>query len=359
MSYPSPTGTSPTGTSPTGGLLLSVELGGGVVRAATLRFTRPVQLCEAVLGWPAAELPTAFERLYALCGRSHGIAARLALDAARGRHTPDPTLRAAVRQLAAERIGEHLRSTFATAASLGLSAEPMELTALRGVFAATRPDQKPTGLTGALAVLGLDGARPAPQSWAARMLATAEQENGPVDHETGRVDRLTPADDAAVLAALARAGSAFAAAPVLPGRRPETGALGRSGADSASPRARLAARFAEIRCAAALLLEEAEDAPAAWLASFTLPDGAGCAAVESPRGRMHHLVAVDAQDRVTRCAVLAPTEWNFHPDGPLVHALRGLRVGSGAAAAARIRWLVGLFDPCVPCALALRESADA
>jgi coenzyme F420-reducing hydrogenase alpha subunit len=74
---------------------------------------------------------------------------------------------------------------------------------------------------------------------------------------------------------------------------------------------------------------------------------------------MHHLAGVDAQGRVALCTVLAPTEWNFHPDGPLVHPLPGLRVGSGEAATRRLRCLVGLFDPCVACTLDLREGADA
>ncbi len=335
----------------TGGLALEVVLSGGVVRAARLRAGRPVTLCQAMLGRPAAEVPAAFERLYALCGRSHRIAARFALDAARGRDATGAARQAALRDLAAERVGEHLRSTFTTAASLGLPAEPAEVAALRAAFAATRPGAPGAELDASLAVLGLHTAS---SGWAARMLDAA----GPPADGAGTVDALSAADDPAVLASLARLGGAFAALPHLPLRRPETGALARS-LGTGAPRDRLAARFAEIRHAAALLRGDAGDAPASWFASGTLPDGSGFAAVETPRGRMHHLAAVDAQDRVTGCAVLAPTEWNFHPDGPLVHALPGLRVGAGAAAEARLRWLVGLFDPCVGCSLTLREGADA
>ena len=338
----------------TGGLALEVVISGGVVRAVALRSDRPVALCRAMVGRRADDVPAAFERLYALCGRSHRIAAHFALDAARGREIPASVRRAAVYDLAAERVGEHLRSTLASAASLSLPAETAELEALRAAFAAARPGAHPVAMAAPLAVLGLDRAPPAAESWAGRMLNAV----GPEAAGAGGVDALTEADDAAVLAALARWGVDYAALPHLPLRRPETGALARARGNDA-PRDRLAARFAEISHAAALLREQAEATPSAWFASFALPDGTGFAAVETPRGRMHHLAAVDAQDRVAVCAVLAPTEWNFHPDGPLVHALPGLRLGSGEAAARRLRCLVALFDPCVSCTLDLREDGNA
>jgi hypothetical protein len=333
---------------------LEVTLSAGMVQSADLRSDRPVSLCRALLGRNAEDLPAAFERLYALCGRAHRIAARFAIDAARFRESTDAARRRAVRDLAAERAGEHLRSSFTTAVALQLAVEPAELQAVRAAVAATRPGAEGSGLAAALGVLGLDGEPPRPASWAGRMLAEA----GAHADAAAPVDALSPADDPAVLAALAASGGAYAARPHLPSRRPETGPLARCGGTGA-PRDRLAARFAEIRHAAAVLSDQAEDRPADWIASETLPGGTGFAAVETPRGRMHHLAAVDAGDRVTGYAVLAPTEWNFHPDGPLIHALRGRRVGSGAAAEARIRWLVGLFDPCVACALELREAAYA
>lgn len=334
------------------GLTLEVVLSAGVVRAARLRSGRPVALCRTMIGRPADDLPAAFGRLYALCGRAHAIAARFAIDAARGREVGAATRQAAVRALAAERVGEHLRSTFTTAAALGLPAEPAERDALRAAFAATRPGPAPLPLDTALAALGLEAAVPSPESWAGRMLAAA----GPLAEAPGPVDALSAADDPAVLDLLAASGTQFAALPALPLRRPETGALARS-LGAGLPRNRLAARFAEIRHAAALLRGAAEPVPADWFVSGARPDGRGFAAVETPRGRMHHLVALDARDRVADCAVLAPTEWNFHPDGPLAHALPGLSVGSGTAAAARLRWLVGLFDPCVACTLEVREES--
>ncbi len=338
----------------TGGLHLEVLLSGGAVRRARLYSARPVALSQAMVGRPAKDVPAAVERLFALCGRSQRIAAWFAIEAARGRTPSEAARHEAVQALAAERVGEHLRSTFTTAASLGLQVTAGEMGALRTAIAATLPDARVAPLAGALAVLGLDGDRPTPASWAMRLLDSA----GPEADSAEVVDALSPEDDPAVLAGLARSGVSYAAQPHLQSRRPETGPVARSGGSGAM-RDRLAARFAEIRRAAALLRDGREDAPTCWIASGALPDGAGFAAVETPRGRMHQLIAVDAEDRVARCHVLAPTEWNFHPEGPFIHALRGLQIGAGGMAEDRIRWLVGLFDPCVGCTLDLREIADA
>lgn len=338
----------------TGGLHLAVMLRAGVVRAARLRSARPVALCQTMLGRSAQHVPAAFERLYGICGRSHRIAASLALRAARGQDTPEAMRRTAMVELAAERVGEHLRSTFITAVARGMATEPGELAALRDALAATRAGASGDGLARPLDGLGFTAAAIRRDSWADRMLDMI----GPDDGSAAPVDALSAADDKAVLAALAAEGTAYAARPHLPQRRPETGPPARARGTGA-PRARLDARFAEIRRAAALLRGAAGGDPDEWVADGALADGTGYAVVETPRGRMHHLMAVDRQDRVAGCAVLAPTEWNFHPDGPLVHALLGLRTGGGAAAEARIRWLIGLFDPCVGCALEVQEGGDA
>jgi hypothetical protein len=47
---------------------------------------------------------------------------------------------------------------------------------------------------------------------------------------------------------------------------------------------------------------------------------------------------------VADCRVLAPTEWNFHPQGALAQALSALRGDDAAAQAARA---AVAFDPCV------------
>lgn len=71
------------------------------------------------------------------------------------------------------------------------------------------------------------------------------------------------------------------------------------------------------------------------------------------RGLLVHWLCVDAQGRVERYGVLAPTEWNFHPQGAAAQVLRALDAKQPApqlAAAAAV--LVAAFDPCVDYELA-------
>jgi hypothetical protein len=73
-------------------------------------------------------------------------------------------------------------------------------------------------------------------------------------------------------------------------------------------------------------------------------EGVGIAGVETSRGLLFHMASL-RDGRVADYRILAPTEWNFHPAGPLVQALAGLPAGQGLAALAR---LVGRsLDPCV------------
>jgi hypothetical protein len=57
---------------------------------------------------------------------------------------------------------------------------------------------------------------------------------------------------------------------------------------------------------------------------------------------------------VRRYQIVAPTEWNFHPQGALVQALRQLPGGGAAAVQRRATLLVLAADPCVDYRLELR-----
>jgi coenzyme F420-reducing hydrogenase alpha subunit len=83
---------------------------------------------------------------------------------------------------------------------------------------------------------------------------------------------------------------------------------------------------------------------------------AGAAAVETARGRLIHRVVL-AGDRIADYCILAPTEWNFHPAGPVARGLEG--APAGADPAARARLLVAALDPCVPATITVEASAHA
>jgi hypothetical protein len=80
----------------------------------------------------------------------------------------------------------------------------------------------------------------------------------------------------------------------------------------------------------------------------TLDDGLGAAVVETSRGLLLHAVQLK-DERVVQYRTLAPTEWNFHPAGPLAQALADLP--ADGALKARARFVAQALDPCVGYAL--------
>ena len=262
-----------------------------------------------------------------------------------------PSLETATHWLAAERIGAHLQATF-IGWSASVPTTAAETAALSRALAAARGAVVDGEvLVEALGALGMT-THPWVGSWAHRLATAAGDEGG-----EGRLDALNAADDDAVLTALDRYGEAFAAAPSLPGRRPETGPAARAalrGQQLKTHAGRLGARLGEIAEAARVLAGVMQPDPADWIVAGRLAPGVGFAAVETPRGRLHHLAQLKASGDVERYLILAPTEWNFAADGPFADALQKLRIGAGAARPA-IERLASLYDPCVGCAIELRE----
>ena len=74
--------------------------------------------------------------------------------------------------------------------------------------------------------------------------------------------------------------------------------------------------------------------------------GTGIAAVETARGTLLHRVDL-AEGRVVRYRILAPTEWNFHPDGAFVRGLIGCPAKSETEARGAAGLLAHALDPCV------------
>ena len=325
------------------------------VVAGTVFSDRPRGLAAALARHPPAAIPDLAQRLFALCGMSHSVAATRALSMA-GAPIAVPSLETTTRLLAAERIGAHLQATFMGWNATVPTTAP-ETAALSHALALTRAlDIEGDALVGALATLGIS-ARPSTGSWADRLLAEAGNDGS----GQGAPDALTAADDAQVLAALDRHEEAFAAAPRLAGRRPETGAAARAarrGRPANSAAERLGARLGEIAEAAQAIAGTGRPDPAEWIFAGSLGPGIGFCAVETPRGRLHHLARLGAGGAVERYLILAPTEWNFAADGPFAAALQNLRIESGAAKPA-IERLASLYDPCVGCAIEVRELHEA
>jgi hypothetical protein len=86
--------------------------------------------------------------------------------------------------------------------------------------------------------------------------------------------------------------------------------------------------------------------------ALTVAAGQGVAWTEMSRGLLVHAVRLEpgsrdpATARVASYHVLAPTEWNFHPEGALGRALR-----SGDLSPAQARLAAATLDPCVEYAI--------
>lgn len=83
------------------------------------------------------------------------------------------------------------------------------------------------------------------------------------------------------------------------------------------------------------------------VSSVNVAPGVGRALVETARGLLIHEVEMD-EERVADYKIVAPTEWNFHPDGALAVYLTGQATGDRGELERRIAHLVAELDPCVP-----------
>lgn len=150
----------------------------------------------------------------------------------------------------------------------------------------------------------------------------------------------------------------FALRPQWQGACAETGVWSRLRQRQAAPAvtsawSRLQARWIELL----ELISVPTEPPAVLLSSGALPlgDGQAIAWCEMARGLLLHWVQLDGQHRVQDYRVLAPTEWNFHPDGALAHALTQLNPADAAAA----ECLTLAYDPCVECSVNMEEIRHA
>lgn len=151
----------------------------------------------------------------------------------------------------------------------------------------------------------------------------------------------------------------FARTPTWNGAPVETGALARMCSQPLvaaqvarhgnAVATRMVARLVEL----AMTLEELAGSPGtepatARIQTLPLGSGEGLAAVQTARGLLLHRARL-ADGQVMDYQIVAPTEWNFHPDGALVRGLSGLAVDDEPALELRARVAVQALDPCVGC----------
>lgn len=366
-----------------GAISIVAEVADRRICSVRIASSRPTHLTRLFIGRPAQEIPALAERLYSLCGLSHAIAATQAVAAARGEALAVERTAQAI-GLLCDHLNETLRSCMTSTVKSGDAfaldekairpmREILSLTRELTVLAATTPFASAPNAAIALLIeriravageLGLsarpEAAPPKKSSWFGRLWKEMESDRG---FAASVPDALAAADDAAILEGLRQNGERFAATPWLAGRTPETGAFPRHWRDvdlsgGALP-ARLQARMIDIaRCLERLSRAAAGDASEPFGRSAAPALREGFAAVETSRGDLFHWARLTSDDKVTDYAIVAPTEWNFHPAGPFVAALLGARIPRGDAHQSIVR-LASLFDPCVAFRVEVMEPAHA
>ncbi len=68
--------------------------------------------------------------------------------------------------------------------------------------------------------------------------------------------------------------------------------------------------------------------------------------LEAARGRLVHQLCIE-NEKIKTYQILAPTEWNFHPEGILNHMIKSLNFTDKEDLISKVRLLVNAIDPCV------------
>jgi hypothetical protein len=356
-----------------GELRLRLHLGDGCIEDLSVASTRPDVARTLLQGRRRTEVQAAVPLLFSLCGRSQATACALACAAAAGEAVGPAQIEASRAAVAAELVREtawHMLLNVPKA--LGDEPAPQDVAAARGALAYRwgLPPHDPVVHDLAIALWGCPAAEWLQlQSWralrdwaAAGRTATARGLQQALLAETAGPAPATTAllavpDDTGLraLAAVMRSDEGFCRQPRWQGAPAETGALARLQHDALladadrRPATRLPLRWvARLRELALLLAHRS----APGVSALSLGDGQGLAWVDNARGLLIHQVALDGE-QVRRYAIVAPTEWNFHPQGALRDGLLGAAVADAASARALAEALVQSLDPCVSCRVEL------
>lgn len=388
-----------------GRLTIDLRRGADGAGHATIASSRPFGIARAFAGQRAADAVRTLPLLFSVCGQAQGAAAAQACERAIGVTADRDTL--LVRQLlvAIETLREHLvRAIMDWPRFLG--AEPQTADMLRAMRTCIQAARTLDPSASALAisarvqcdraqaeavvagmvpiieelVLGesIDDWRDRHtaaglEAWAEAGMTTSQRLVRSVIARgwaaAGRADvRFLEDldDDELAERLLGPHGELFVAAPTWEGKPRETSALSRQSAsllvaDLADRNGfalltRIAARLVEMADLPRQMTEMLNDGDDAGNGAGAQAarggSGRGVAQVEAARGRLVHGVELE-REIVRRYAILAPTEWNFHPRGSVAQGLADIAAcKQGARAIADL--FVTAVDPCVGYAMKVR-----
>ena len=389
--------------SPEGGLTIDLTRDGGRLTAC-IASTRPAGIGRIFAGRDPREVLAIVPHIFTLCGVAHTMAAVEAYEGAHGITAPPATRAARHIAVAFETAREHLlRMLLDWPHFLGEEPDKTRLPQIMGLLPVARkalaaggdpfqPDaearidgaQLDAAITGLGEVLQTSifgetaGAWQARQGteglteWAASMDTVPARfirlitERGWQRLGASATHFLPDLDDGALAAALdEEGGEGFIAAPLWDGQPRETTPLARQRSNplvaalmaghGGGLLTRAVARLAEL---AGLLKDMSPVTVQTQTSAQHDAKRTGLAQVEAARGRLIHSLRVDG-GRVARYAILAPTDWNFHPEGVAVKALEGLDVQDTEALREAANMVMNLIDPCVAYELRLHSSRAA
>lgn len=365
-----------------GEIVVALRCDGGRVLALDVASSRPDVGTAVLRGRRSDEVIALVERLHAVCGRSQGIAARLACAAAAGDEPTPESLASHAAAVADEALAETARSVLLhwpawrgeapaaaaiAAARAAAGADPQArrsdiATAVFGVGADTwlTATATPAQLAAWANAGATAAARHVGDALASRPSSPADGRPRPVALIDLGIDRTTMAR----LAAAIDADPAFARRARWRNAPAETGALARRQRDPliatllAGGCSRAAVRdVARLRELAGALAGAATP-PA--IGAVALGGGAGGIAwVENARGLLVHRVRLASDGRTEDVRIVAPTDWNFHPQGALAAAVVDVEAADTAAARRLVEAEVRSLDPCVGWRIETAEATHA
>ncbi len=351
----------------------------GHLRGVRISSSRPLVADRLLKGRTPAEAVTLLPNIFAICGRSQAVVAAAALDAAEGRSAAAGVGRRRQRELAAETAGEHaFRLLLDWPTLTGTQADPELLSRFRSLLAGAADSEASWGVARD-ALIGMMESRvlgAAVDTWLEQFSAnewiewardgrtgcarTVAAMTTLPNWATAETQALAEPDHTDFVDAIARRALAepdFARAPVLGNAPAECGPFARNRLHPAvrdlARRDRMPARaFARVAELCQILREET---CVGRLQAAPLGAGVGAAAAEMARGLLTHVVELE-DGLIRRYAIVAPTEWNFHPAGALYSELEGRPAPDERQARLALELAVATLDPCVELLVELHDA---
>ena len=366
-----------------GALRIGIGVAGGRVACVGITSTRTDAARSLLQGRLRREIRAALPRLFSVCARSQAAAGELACAVAAGEPASADVLARCRAEVSAEVVREHAwQALLEWPRRIGEQPAADAIAAARSA-AATRNDgarlSDGDGQAVAMATFGvgadewlsarapgdldrwIDDGRTAAARFVRRMRDAEAAHDDDAPRRDASVALLAGGDrnaDMATLWSACEADPDFTRRPTCHGRPAETGALARLQSDpligelTRNRAGRVVARFVARLIELARFLTGRGSAAVGVQA---LPAGGAAAWVENARGLLVHQVRLDGERAVTY-RIVAPTEWNFHPDGAVTAALVGTPAADREMLQQRAARTAHSLDPCVACSVEIEHA---